>query len=232
MVEKDGSPKVAYHGSIERGITEFNPEIEPVRTRTGPNDVYFTDSVENAADYTRAPRAGIKTPCGSVTAAYIRLQDPLNITADVKRLQKRGMPFSGAKQVALQKLDRKVNDGVVFDGNGANPPEHIAFDSASIKSATCNNGNFDINQRDINKSTVQPQTETPEFNAGTVAIMVNPLNKMTLEQLLESLPIPPLDPNEVDPLMRKVAQSFSTMAPETMLSPSTSTTPIEKAEDG
>ena len=49
-------------------------------------------------------------------------------------------------------------------------------------------------------------------NAGTVEKMKKAPQELTIEQILESLPLPPLEPEETDPLMRKVAQMSSITA--------------------
>lgn len=46
------------------------------------------------------------------------------------------------------------------------------------------------------------------------SVQPKPLEALTLEELIESLPLPPLDPNDPDPLMQKVARSINALAPE------------------
>lgn len=72
----------------------------------------------------------------------------------------------------------------------------------------------------------------PSPSAGTVARMQKTLEEMTLEELLDSLPLPPLDPNDPDPWMRRVALRASTTAPGTASALSTPDTQTEKMPDG
>jgi len=69
------------------------------------------------------------------------------------------------------------------------------------------------------------------LSAGTVTVMKKTLEEMTLTELLDSLPLPPLDPNDPDPWMRRAALWSSTTAPGATSQPATSDTPIAKTSD-
>jgi len=158
-----------YHGSVSRDVSVFDPSIKPVRGRTGPAGVYFTSNRLAAGGYTRPPGATTKVLPGGVTSAYLKIQNPLDITSDIKSNQKQGMTFTQAKMKALEKLDVKVHDGVVFKGDNYNSSEYIAFVSHQIKSAAPvtkdSNGKviplsqrFNPKESDIRKSDSPPNT--------------------------------------------------------------------------
>lgn len=62
--------------------------------------------------------------------------------------------------------------------------------------------------------------------------MDDKLKDMTLEELLDSLPLPPLDVNDPDPLMRKAARLYFSMGPEATLESLMSDIPAEQIPAG
>ena len=150
VVDAEGKPLVVYHGSVNRDVNEF--DTSRITTRSAKGDTpgtYFTDSPNTAYNYTRL--LGSKDPRGSVTSAYLTIENPLNTTADIKRLLKKGLTFNEAKTEALKSLTPE-NDGIIFNGNSYNPPEYVVFKSNQIKSATANNGDFSQSNNDIRYS--------------------------------------------------------------------------------
>ena len=154
VVDEHGRPKVMYHGSIHKNVEEFNPHIDPVRPRSGPNGTYFTSDVGNASGYTRSPRKlGDKGPqaSGGITSAYLKMHHPLDITSDIKKHQKSGLTFGDAKKKALEKLDTEKHDSVIFKGNNVNKDEYIALHPNQIKSVK-NVGEFSTKSNKISES--------------------------------------------------------------------------------
>lgn len=149
VVDAQGMPLVVYHGSVNKGVTVFDANVDPVRPRSGPNGTYFTSDHGAASNYVRRPGVSIRGERGGVTAAYLRLENPLDITVDIKRFQRRGMTFAQAKAKALEALDRNTHDGVIFRGNAANSDEYVAFSPEQIKSVSLNTGAFDLKNSDI-----------------------------------------------------------------------------------
>ncbi len=143
IVDEFGEPLVVYHGSVNTGFTKFEKRA-PVRTRSGPDGFYFTSDPNAAASYRNDPKTKKR---GTVYAVYLSIQDPLDITADIKKFQKQKMTFGEAKRKALEKLTPE-HDGVVFDGNNMNPDEIIAFYPEQIKSIN-NDGTWDADDPDI-----------------------------------------------------------------------------------
>lgn len=155
VVDNHGRPQVMYHGSVTKGVSEFDPEIIPIRPRTGPNGTYFTSKPEVAVNYTTKPvKFGEKRTGpiqrGEVHSAYLSIKNPLNITKDMKKLQKSGMTFGDAKRKSLEKLTDE-HDGVVFDGNSLNSPEVIAMRKHQVKSANKNSGDFSPDSNKLNE---------------------------------------------------------------------------------
>jgi hypothetical protein len=136
VVDKNGQPLVVYHGSIERGVEVF--DTARVTDRAPKGDLpgtYFTNDKQYASGYTRKQGASIRDPRGEIVEAYIRITNPLNTTAAIKKYKKQGMSFGDAKRKALEALTPE-NDGVIFDGDKINPAEYIVFSPEQIKSVT------------------------------------------------------------------------------------------------
>jgi ADP-Ribosyltransferase in polyvalent proteins len=152
VVDKHGRPQVVYHGSINKNIESFDPQIAAVRPRSGPNGTYFTSNQMSAFNYTKPPigNPNYKTQRGSITSAYISANHPLDVTKDIKKYQKGGLTFSDAKKKSIEKLDT-THDSVIFGGDGMNHDEYIVFDPKNVKSATGNTGAFSHSPK-INES--------------------------------------------------------------------------------
>jgi len=165
VVDKDGDPLVVYHGSKSSNISAFDTKATPVRTRSGPDGTYFTSDPRTAWTY--------KGRGGSLVSAYLSLQNPLDITSDIARFRKRGMPFGEAKAKALEALTSE-HDGVIFRGNAQNPDEYVAFRPEQIKSAKTNTGAFDPNDpridfaHDLNSIIPPQRAATPRGTDGWI----------------------------------------------------------------
>jgi len=149
VVDGQGKPLVVYHGSLSKGVTVF--DTSRVTTRSAKGDLagtYFTGNPEAAYGYTQLFGAKAGTPRGEVTQAYLKIENPLNTTAAIKKYRKQGMSFGDAKRKALEALTPE-HDGIIFDGDKLNPSEYVVFNPNQIKSATGNTGAFDINNPDI-----------------------------------------------------------------------------------
>lgn len=143
IVDESGDPLVAYHGSTSVRFDEFK-HVTPVRQRTGPDGFYFTSDLAAASNYRTHPKTRSR---GDVFAVYLSIQNPLDITSDIRKLQKKKMTFGEAKREALEKLTPD-HDGVIFRGNAYNADEIIAFDPSQIKSIN-NDGTWDVDDPDI-----------------------------------------------------------------------------------
>ena len=150
MVNAAGNPLVAYHATTA-DITAFDLD-HPNRKDAGwlGYGVYLTDStiVANAiAD----KKAG-----ANVMPFYVNLKNPYRATLEEKnRIQRiqlsKGMVAARkASREWTEKLQSQGYDGVVLEAMGAQ--EIVVFDTAGVKSATGNNGQFSLNTDDIRYS--------------------------------------------------------------------------------
>jgi len=156
VVDKDGDPLVVYHGSTAKGVTVFDTTRVTKRTTKGDlPGTYFTSDKAAASNFTREFGAKAGAPRGDITAAYLRIENPLNITSAIKKYQKQGMTFGDAKRKALEALTPE-NDGVIFDGDKYNHSEYIVFKPEQIKSATDNTGEYSSTNKDIRYSEGMP----------------------------------------------------------------------------
>jgi hypothetical protein len=169
VVDKSGEPLVVYHGSLSKGVTVF--DTSRVTTRNPKGDLagtYFTSNPQTAYGYTREFGVPAKTPRGDVTAVYLKIENPLNTTAAIKKYRKQGLSFGDAKRKALEALTPE-HDGVIFDGDKANASEYVVFKPTQIKSATSNTGAFDPENPDIRFSRAQPLTPADVLKPETIA---------------------------------------------------------------
>jgi hypothetical protein len=153
VVDKSGKPLVVYHGSPVSDIRIF--DTTKVTERTPLGDVagaFFSADPMTASSYARDK---VTKQRGKTYAAYLSLQNPLDITDAIKKNQKKGMSFGDAKRAALKALTPE-NDGVIFRGDSFNPAEYVAFRPEQIKSATGNRGTFDPNRPEIDMETTGP----------------------------------------------------------------------------
>lgn len=158
LVDAQGAPLLVYHGSVSREINVFDISTPPVRPRSGPDGVYFTSDHRTASGYTRRPGESVRVQRGKVISAYLRLLNPLDITPELKKFQRKGLTFAQAKAKSLEGLDRDKHDGVVFRGNAQNTDEYIVFHVSQIKSAEHNTGRFDLSDDDIRFSEIDELT--------------------------------------------------------------------------
>lgn len=133
-VEKVGVPQkfVGYHGT-SKTFDEFKPNT-PFIKATGGHDltgIYFSGDPQSAANFAGMDQRRSGGGRQQVIAAEIAMNNPLDITASIKKFQKQGMSFGDAKRAALKGVG-PGHDGVVFKGNSVNPPEYIAFNSHQI----------------------------------------------------------------------------------------------------
>lgn len=160
VVDKSGRPLVVYHGSPVKDIRVF--DTSRVTTRTPLGDVagaFFSADPMTASGYARDR---VTKERGKTYAAYLSLQNPLDITDAIKRLQKKKMSFGDAKRKALEALTPE-NDGVVFRGDGYNPAEYVAFRPEQIKSVN-NAGTFDPSRPEIDLEQVIPEAPAAALN--------------------------------------------------------------------
>ena len=132
----DGSPKVFYHGSLAKDITEFKSEFD-----NSGIGFWFADK-DYAANHGE----------GNLYETFLRIKNPLDLREEnakypfelMREMQRKGLslePYGKTSKEAKEFLKQNGYDGIVLDGDYKERPFVIAFDSAQIKHVE-NNGNF------------------------------------------------------------------------------------------
>lgn len=136
VLGKSGTPLTLFHGSTAKGMTTqtLDPNATRVRPATTPTGVAFTSDERQAAGYARMPGKASEggNKFGSVVKANLVMNNPLDITKDVKAGQKAGKTFGDAKREALTKLT-PAHDGMIFRGDRYNSDEYVVFSKEQIR---------------------------------------------------------------------------------------------------
>lgn len=147
VVDKQGRPLVVYHGTpTGKAFNIFNPSSPHIRKSTVPEgSIVFTPDIMTAGNYMRNPSSdGNKD--GKIFHAYLKAENPIDITEEIAKLRKKKIAYTDAKKEALKMFDRTRHDGIIIRGNN---PEISVFTPNQIKSATGNVGTFDPGNDDI-----------------------------------------------------------------------------------
>jgi hypothetical protein len=120
--KKTGKPLLVYHGT-SHDFDTFDTKAAPVHRNDDIEGTYFSPSPEYAYSFARRGSG----PRKRLISAYLKIQNPLNITPLIKKFRRKGMTFGNAKREAMKMVDRSVHDGVVFDGDSYNIAEYIIF---------------------------------------------------------------------------------------------------------
>ena len=132
----DGSPKVFYHGSLAKDITEFKSEFD-----NSGIGFWFADK-DYAANHGE----------GNLYETFLRIKNPLDLREEnakypfelMREMQRKGLslePYGKASKEAKEFLKQNGYDGIVLDGDYKERPFVIVFDSAQIKHVK-NDGSF------------------------------------------------------------------------------------------
>lgn len=152
----DGSPKVFYHGSTARGITEFDPKFD----KSGYG-FWFSPESEIAKTY----KNGVNGDTGEVYKVYLNVKNPIDLSypyskqaqklideAEAKGIDTNTYPSTNGSKTGEFKefLKSKGYDGITtFDYDGVKTDKYvIVFDSSQIKSVK-NKGEFNPNNPNI-----------------------------------------------------------------------------------
>lgn len=139
--EADGTPKLVYHGTPERGFEVFDPGRAGARTRgggLGGPALYFTDDRRVAAAYAEGGRRK------AVLRVYLRIEDPLVVDAE-------GGSWVNVFPEVVDVARREGRDGVVVfrvrdtarSWDDRPSTVYVVFDARQVKHATLNRGDFD-----------------------------------------------------------------------------------------
>lgn len=150
VLVKNDAPEVLYHGTRD-SVQRFDLD-HPNRKDTGwlGTGVYLTDDADLAESYARLKR-GENGP--TIMPLYARLENPYMATREEKeRMRAGGRPLADKWTAELKELG---HDGVILEFSDGTR-EIVVFDTAGVKSAIGNNGNFDPNDPDIMASRRAP----------------------------------------------------------------------------
>lgn len=127
--EKGRFTVVGYHGTASE-FDKLEARIPKSSTGEHMKGIYFSGDERSAHGYARlaAKKSGGRT---RVITAMLSMDNPLDITDEIKKGRKKGLSFGDAKRKALKGLTPE-HDGVIFRGNSMNPPEYIVFDHSKV----------------------------------------------------------------------------------------------------
>lgn len=143
ITNKDGSPKVVYHGT-RADFSAFSEEFmgEGDGNADWGDGFYFTDSTEAANGYAEGEG-------GNVMPVYLSIKNPATnevmMSPQVQNALDDGMGFESVREV----LEGMGFDGIAYFHKEHNATEYVAFEPSQIKSAIGNNGEFDPDSEEI-----------------------------------------------------------------------------------
>lgn len=144
IVDKNGNPLMVFHGSLSKDIVKFDINAPKHRNTVGDaNGIYFTSCQNTAGNYSRNSNfvngkidRSIPKIIGKIYKAYLKMENPLDITPEIRKNDRRKgdkkLPFSVAKRAAQALYDPNIHDGIVFWGNAYNQPEFVVFNPDNI----------------------------------------------------------------------------------------------------
>ena len=142
VTDENGDPLEVYHGTdAEFDTFMANEPATFVEGMTDRKGIYFSGDAAKASSYARG---GMRRPKGGaaprVIRAFLKMENPLNITGMIAAGQKAGLSFGNAKREAMDALTPE-HDGVIFDGDAMNEAEYVVFEPTQVKAS--NNTTWD-----------------------------------------------------------------------------------------
>ena len=152
VVNKKGEPLVVYHGTLADNLTRFDPEMIGSRYSYDEKGFFFTSRENIANDY--ATSEFDKDRKGKIIPVYLNLRKPLIVDKDWCLKNGLGNPLKDMDAIefwdnyqSLMIDESRRNDGIIIDDGQTQM--YVAFKPNQIKSATDNNGKFDVSNDDI-----------------------------------------------------------------------------------
>jgi hypothetical protein len=154
VLNKDGSPKTLYHGSIEPNLKRLDPR-KAVEVEGGS---FLTNNPDVAHQYTYERAYGDiigDEPLGEVHHVHVNMRNPYIHPT------KPGQKIVDAIEMgrAVDHAKKHGHDGVIVKNiddsigqTGDMGDTYVAFHPTQIKSATGNNGQYDPNEPEMNKA--------------------------------------------------------------------------------
>jgi hypothetical protein len=159
VVDENGQPLVLYHGTnadfSEFIYSKFGNNTDAPLSALG---FYFTAEHELASKFTKGKnwmKGGKYKKNANLIAVYLSLQNPKYMTAH-EWLHMSGRSILSIKELR-EDLISQGYDGIIieplkYDFTGElKTPQYVAFFSNLVKSAIGNNGDFDLNNFNINE---------------------------------------------------------------------------------
>jgi len=167
VVDKDGEPKVLYHGTTHR-----NPKVLRQSFEAG-NGIFLTDNDDVAYTFTQ-PREygepifededGNEIKAGDVVLIYARIENPLVISGqDAQKVS----DDTALQARTLKQAKADGHDGVILRdikegiGERYRGDTYVVFDPKQVKSAEKNSGAFDPHDPNILRNREKPKEDTP-----------------------------------------------------------------------
>jgi len=167
VVDANGAPIVVYHGTGADFEVFDTVRSEMERIHGHPSRVmgsFFTNR-ENVANQYAKTSSGVKRGDARTVAAFLRVENPKRFELHEFYVRYDGFKNNDWKakerlaKADVAKFQAEGYDGIIVDGGY----EIIVFSSNQIKSATGNNGNFDVNNPSIIKSGRSGSDDTLDF---------------------------------------------------------------------
>jgi hypothetical protein len=136
VVDANGVPIEVYHGTDSDFDTFMAQAPETyVEGHKDMKGIYFSGDGNKASSYARPNKRRAKgNSRPRVIKAFLKIENPLNITKLIAAGQKAGLSFGNAKKEALTNLTPE-HDGVIFDGDNFNDAEYVVFESTQVKAS-------------------------------------------------------------------------------------------------
>lgn len=148
LLNADGTPRVFYHGTLAKGITEFKKEY--IGSRFAADDVgfFFVDNKQTADDYATSEFNSERR--GEVIPVYLSMENPLVFNSGYARRNGYGNIFKDYDEIdvwddhqqeILTAAKRMNADGIIVD-DGRNRMA-VTFEPTQAKHAEENIGTYD-----------------------------------------------------------------------------------------
>lgn len=157
VVDAEGKPLVVYHGTPDMRFMKDDATFRNRWSGSTEGAHWFTPSQNVARTYADPRRAfDYQNAEEGIIPAYLSMKNPLEI--DAEGAYWRDAQRRGKTSDVIAKAKEGGHDGVIIknvkddynNGRGTKPTDtYVVFDSAQIKSAIGNNGNFDQNDQRI-----------------------------------------------------------------------------------
>jgi len=148
VVDDDGKPMVAYHGTPRANFSEFDTSRQGRDSGWYGTGSYFTLRPSEVGGYTTDGTTAWPKEGAGVYKVYLKSENPLRVENRndmANQIQKMGGNPNLEGKALTKELQRLGFDGVITHDGG----EAVIFKPEQVKSATGNTGTFDAKNPDI-----------------------------------------------------------------------------------